>query len=147
MAFLDTLILALESGEEGLVHRFRNIIRQVTNIFDHCEAQAKIKLKRLRRDINAVEDKELDIILTSLTTTGIKPLHIWGKRGWASIGAAQTRNRGCVCYDGVKKNHGGIRSAATRKHYIQIYQAMKYLSLNVPGFIEKGPQMTELARV
>ena len=37
-----------------------------------------------------------------------------------------------------------IRSAATRQHYIQIYQAIKYLSLDVADFLEKGPQLAEL---
>jgi len=43
----------------------------------------------------------------------------------------------------------GVRnvSAATRQHYIQIYQAIKYLSLDVAEFIEKGPQMTGPLRV
>src|SRR6266478_7663930 len=40
-----------------------------------------------------------------------------------------------------------IRSAATRQYYIQIYQAMKYLSLDVTDFIEKGPQMAALVCV
>ena len=47
----------------------------------------------------------------------------------------------------LEKNHDGIRSAATRQHYIQIYQAMKYLSLDVADFIEKGPQLAELPGV
>ena len=40
-----------------------------------------------------------------------------------------------------------IRSAATRQHYIQIYQAIKYLSLDVADFLEKGPQLAELPDV
>jgi hypothetical protein len=47
----------------------------------------------------------------------------------------------------LEKNHDGIRSAATRQHYIQIYQAIKYLSLDIAEFIEKGPQMTRPLRV
>ena len=47
----------------------------------------------------------------------------------------------------LEKNHDGIRSAATRQHYIQIYQAMKYLSLDIADFLEKGPQMAELPGV
>jgi hypothetical protein len=31
---------------------------------------------------------------------------------------------------------------ATRQHDMQIYQAMKYLSLDIAAFIEKGPHMT-----
>src|SRR2546430_9597989 len=47
----------------------------------------------------------------------------------------------------LEKNHDGIRSAATRQHYIQIYQAMKYLSLDIAAFIEQGPHMPGLPRV
>src|SRR5215471_18182796 len=38
------------------------------------------------------------------------------------------------------KNHDGIRSAATRPHSMQIYQAIKYLSCDVADFLEKSPQ-------
>src|SRR6266571_4771276 len=31
----------------------------------------------------------------------------------------------------LEKNHDGIRSVGTRQHYMQIYQAMKYLSLDI----------------
>jgi hypothetical protein len=47
----------------------------------------------------------------------------------------------------LEKNHDGIRSAATRQHYMQIYQAIKYLSLDVADFIEQGPQLAELPDV
>src|SRR5438132_8620683 len=51
-------IAALESEEGSFVHRFRSIIRQLVNIFDyaHSEAQAKLRLKQLRQEINAVDD-------------------------------------------------------------------------------------------
>ena len=42
---------------------------------------------------------------------------------------------------------GSNRSAATRQHYIQLYQAIKYLSLDIAEFIEKGPQITGPLRV
>jgi hypothetical protein len=42
----------------------------------------------------------------------------------------------------LEKNHDGIRSATTRQHSIQIYQAIKYLSLDIAEFIETGPHMT-----
>jgi hypothetical protein len=29
----------------------------------------------------------------------------------------------------------------TRQHYIQIYQAIKYLSLDMAEFVEKGPRV------
>ena len=46
-------IAELERVDEGFVHRFRSIIRQLVNIFDHShsEAQARIRLKQLRQDI------------------------------------------------------------------------------------------------
>ena len=51
-------IAALESEDEGFVHSFRSIIRQLVNIFDHShsEAQAKLRLQQLRKDIHAVDD-------------------------------------------------------------------------------------------
>jgi hypothetical protein len=51
----------LEHEDEGFVHRFRNIIRQLVNIFDHAhsEAQAKLRLQQLRTDIQALEDHHL----------------------------------------------------------------------------------------
>ena len=49
-------IAELEREDEGFVHRFRSIIRQLVNIFDHShsEAQAKLRLQQLRNDIRAV---------------------------------------------------------------------------------------------
>jgi len=54
-------IAELEREDEGFVHRFRSIIRQLVNIFDHShsEAQAKLRLKQLRQDIRAVDDDHL----------------------------------------------------------------------------------------
>ena len=47
----------------------------------------------------------------------------------------------------LEKNHDGIRSAATRQHYMQIYQAITYLSLDIAEFREQGPHMPGLPRV
>src|SRR6516162_5180417 len=57
-------ITALESADEGFVHRFRHIIRQLVNIFDyaHSEAHAKLRLQQLRQDIQALGDPHLDKI-------------------------------------------------------------------------------------
>jgi transposase len=57
-------IAALEKADEGFVSSFRRLIRQLVNIFDHShsEAQAKLRLKQLRRDIEAIGDKDLDKI-------------------------------------------------------------------------------------
>ncbi len=43
----------------------------------------------------------------------------------------------------LEKNHDGIRSARTRQHYIQIYQAIQYCSLDIAEFVDKGPRINE----
>jgi transposase len=59
-------IAELEREDEGVVPSFRNIIRQLVNIFDHShsEAQAKLRLQQLRNDIRAVDNDPLEKILT-----------------------------------------------------------------------------------
>jgi len=61
-------IAELEREDTGFVHSFRNIIRQLVNIFDHAhsEAQAQLRLKELRQDIHVLEDQHLDKILRFL---------------------------------------------------------------------------------
>ena len=58
-------IAELEREDTGFVHSFRNIIRQLVNIFDHAhsEAQAQLRLKELRQDIHVLEDQHLEKIL------------------------------------------------------------------------------------
>jgi len=139
----------LEREDEGFVHSFRHIIRQLVNIFDHAhsEAHAKLRLHQLRKDIHALEDQHLNKIPQFFDDHWSKPCGIYGKRAWAPIGVGPTPSRGCGCSAGWRKTMIGIRSAATRQHYIQIYQAMKYLSLDIADFIEKGPQLAELPSV
>src|SRR6266702_4565826 len=52
----------LEREDEGFVHSFRHIIRQLVHIFDHAhsEAHAKLRLHQLRKDIHALEDQHLN---------------------------------------------------------------------------------------
>src|SRR3989475_4629414 len=59
-------IAELESEDEGFGHSFRSLIRQLVHIFDHAhsEAQAKLRLQQLRKDIRAVDDDHLQKILT-----------------------------------------------------------------------------------
>jgi hypothetical protein len=139
-------ILELESEDGGFVHRFRNIIRQVANIFDHShsEAQAKMKWQQLRKDVKAVEDKELDKILTFFDDHWDQAFAYLRKKGMGKHRRGSNSESGMRLLRRLEKNHDGIRSATTRKHYIQIYQAMKYLSIDIADFIEKGPQMIEL---
>ena len=137
---------ALEREDAGFVHRFRSIIRQLGNLFDssHSEAQAKLKLQQLRQEINAVDDNHLHKILTFLTITGIRLCGICGKRGWGSTSIKSNSESGMRLLRRLEKNHDGIRSPATRQRCMPIYQAMKYLSIDIAAFIEQGPRMPEL---
>jgi len=142
-------IAVLEREDAGFVHRFRSIIRQLVNIFDyaHSEAQAKLKLYQLRQEINAVDDDHLPKILTFFEDHWDQALRYLRKKGMGKHRRGSNSESGMRLLRRLEKNHDGIRSAATRQHYIQIYQAMKYLSLDIAAFIEKGPQMAELPHV
>jgi hypothetical protein len=142
-------IAALESEDAGFVHSFRSIIRQLVNIFDHShsDAQAKIKLKQLRQEINAVDDDHLQKILTFFDDHWDQALRYLRKKGMGKHRRGSNSESGMRLLRRLEKNHDGIRSAATRQHYIQIYQAMKYLSLDITAFIEQGPHMPGLPRV
>src|SRR5256886_1725666 len=139
-------IAELEKVDEGFVHRFRSIIRQLVNIFDHShsEAQAKIRLKQLRQDIRVVDDAHLEKILTFFDDHWEQALRYLRKKGMGKHRRGSNSESGMRLLRRLEKSHDGIRSAATRQHYIQIYQAVKYLSLDIAQFIEQGPQMTEL---
>jgi hypothetical protein len=142
-------IAELEREDEGFVHSFRNIIRQLGNLFDHShsEAQAKIRLKQLRKDIRAVDDDHLPKILTFFDNHWDQALRYLRTKGMGKHRRGSNSESGMRLLRRLEKNHDGIRSAATRQHYIQIYQAIKYLSLDIAEFIEKGPQMTGPPRV
>jgi hypothetical protein len=142
-------IAELEREDEGFVHSFRSIIRQLVNIFDHShsDAQAKRRLQQLRQDIRAVDDAHLEKILTFFADHWDQALRYLRKKGMGKHRRGSNSESGMRLLRRLEKNHDGIRSAATRQHYIQIYQAIKYLSLDIAEFIEKGPQMTGPLRV
>src|SRR3989442_5485247 len=142
-------IAELEREDEGFVHSFRSIIRQLVHIFDHShsEAQAKIRLKQLRKNIRAVDDDHLEKILTFFDDHWDHALRYLRKKGMGKHRRGSNSESGMRRLRRLEKNHDGIRSAATRQHYIQIYQAIKYLSLDITEFIEQGPQMTGPLRV
>src|SRR5882762_9037662 len=142
-------IAALESADAGFVHSFRNIIRQRVNIFDHAhsEAQAKLRLQQLRQDIQALADHQLNKIPQFFDAHWQQAMRYLRKKGMGKHRRGSNSESGMRLLRRLEKNHDGIRSAVTRQHYIQIYQAMKYLSLDVADFIEKGPQLAELPDV
>jgi Transposase len=139
----------LEREDEGFVHSFRKIIRQLVNIFDHThsEAQAKLRLHQLRKDIHVLEDQHLHKMLQFFDDHWEQALRYLRKKGMGTHRRGSNSESGMRLLRRLEKNHDGIRSAATRQHYIQIYQAMKYLSLDIANFIEKGPQLAELPSV
>jgi hypothetical protein len=142
-------IAELASGDAGFVHSFRSIIRQLVNIFDHAhsEAHAKLRLQQLRKDIRALGDHHLEKIPQFFDDHWEQALRYLRKKGMGKHRRGSNSESGMRLLRRLEKNHDGIRSAATRQHYIQIYQAMKYLSLDVADFIEKGPQVAELPDV
>jgi hypothetical protein len=139
----------LEREDAGFVHSFRNIIRQLVTIFDHAhsEAHAKLRLHQLRQDIHALEDQHLNKIPQFFDDHWDQALRYLRKKGMGKHRRGSNSESGMRLLRRLEKNHDGIRSATTRQHYIQIYQAIKYLSLDVAAFIEQGPQMPEPPRV
>jgi hypothetical protein len=98
-------------------------------------------------DIQAVEDHHLEKILQLLDDHWDQALRYLRKKGMGKHRRGSNSESGMRLLRRLEKNHDGIRSATTRQHYIQIYQAIKYLSLDIAAFIEKGPQMTDPPRV
>jgi transposase len=142
-------IAELEREDAGFVQSFRNIIRQLVNIFDHAhsEAQAKLRLHQLRQDIHVLEDRHLEKIPQFFDDHWDQALRYLRKKGMGKHRRGSNSESGMRLLRRLEKNHDGVRSAATRQHYIQIYQAIKYLSLDVADFLEKGPQLAELPDV
>jgi hypothetical protein len=119
------------------------------HIFDHAHsaAQAKLRLQQLRQDIRAVDDDHLEQILTFFDAHWDQVLRYLRKKGMGTYRRGSNSESGMRLLRRLEKNHDGIRSAATRQHYIQLYQAMQYLSLDIAKLIEKGPQLAELQGV
>ena len=139
----------LEREDAGFVHSFRHSIRQLVNIFDHAhsEAQAKLRLHQLRQDIQVLKDRHLEKIPQFFDDHWDQALRYLRKKGMGKHRRGSNSESGMRLLRRLEKNHDGVRSAATRQHYIQIYQAIKYLSLDVADFLEKGLQLAELPDV
>jgi hypothetical protein len=101
----------------------------------------------MRQDIRAVDDAHLEKILTFFDDHWEQALRYLRKKGMGTHRRSSNSESGMRLLRRLEKSHDGIRSAATRQHYIQIYQAVKYLFLDIAKFIEKGPQMPGLLRV
>jgi hypothetical protein len=112
----------LESEDEGVVHRFRHIIRQLVHIFDHAhsEAHAKLRLPQLRQDIHALEDHHLEKIPQFFDEHWEQALRYLRKKGMGKHRRGSNSESGMRRLRRLEKNHDGIRSAATRQPYMQI---------------------------
>ena len=142
-------LTALESEDEGFVHSFRSMIRQQVHLFDHAhrEAQAQRRLQQLRQESRAVDDAPLEQILTFFDDHWEQALRYLRKKGLGRHRRGSNSESGRRLLRRLEKNPDGIRSAATRQHYIQLYQAIKYLSLDIAAFLETGPQIPGPLRV
>ena len=139
----------LERAEEGFVQRCRTSIRQLVHSFDqaHSAAQAQLRLHQLRQEIHGLEDRHLAKIPQCFDAHWEQAGRYLRKKGMGQHRRGSNSASGMRRLRRLEQNHDGIRSAATRQHYIQIYQAIKSLSLDVADFLEKGPQLAELPDV
>ena len=92
-------------------------------------------------------DHHLDQMVQFLDDHGDQALRYLRKKGMGTHRRGSNSASGMRLLRRLEKNHDGIRSATTRQPYIQIYQAIKSLSLDIADVIEKGPQMTDPPRV
>jgi hypothetical protein len=107
----------------------------------------KRRLKQLRTDIGAAEDKHLDRILQLLDNHWDPAFAYLRQRGMGQHRRGSNSESGMRLLRRLEKNHDGIWSATTRQHYIQIYQAIKYLSLDIAEFVDKGLRIKEVQSV
>jgi hypothetical protein len=106
---------ALERADEGFVHRFRSISRQLVHIFDHAHsaAQATRRLQQLRTDIHAREDPHLAKIPPFFDDHWEQALRYLRKKGMGKHRRGSHSESGMRLLRRLEKNHDGIRSAAT----------------------------------
>lgn len=135
-----TKIESLENIDGGFVSKFRSVIRQIANIFDHSntERQAEIKLKRLKNQIDELDNDYLDKTVKFISDHWGHAMQYLRKKGLGKYRRSSNSESGMRLLRRLEKNHDGIRSPETRKHYVKIYQAIKYLSADVTEFINSS---------
>jgi hypothetical protein len=140
---------ARASEAEGCVPRFRSILRQLVHRFDQAPsaAPATLRLPQRRQALQALDDPHLEKIPQCLDAHWEHALRYLRNKGMGKHRRGSHAEAGLRLRRRLENNHDGIRSAATRQHSIPIYQAIKYLSLDMAAFIEQGPHMAELPGV
>ncbi len=133
-------IESIEKIDGGFIFKFRSIIRQIVTIFDYSntELQAEIRLKKLKEQIDEIDNKHFDKIVKFFKDHWDLAMQYLRKRGLAKYRRSSNSESGMRILRRLEKNHDGIRSEVTRKHYIKIYQAIKYLSVDISDFINNG---------
>ncbi len=133
----------LENRDAGFIKKFRSVIRQTVNIFDHSdtELQAKIKPENLKRQIGETENKRLGKICRFFDEHWDQAMQYFKKRGLAKYRRSSNSESGMRILRRLEKNHDGIRSEVTRKNYIKIYQVIKYLSEDITDFLGPVPDL------
>ena len=94
-----------------------------------------------------MDDDHLQKMLTCFDDHWAQAFRYLRKKGMGKHRRGSNSESGMRLLRRLEKNHDGIRSATTRQHYIPIYQAIKYLSLDIADFIKQGPHMLGLPRV
>jgi hypothetical protein len=131
------MIADLEKEDSGFIGDFRKIIKRVVSLFDksNSELQAKVKLKALKIKIEKMENAQLSKVPKFLTDHWNEAMQYLKKRGPAKARRSSNSESGMRILRRLEKNHDGIRSERTRKHYIKIYQSIKYLSKDLTDFL------------
>lgn len=112
-----------------------------------CPRPAKLRLHQLRQDIHALEGRHLAKIPPCFAAHWAQALRSLKQKGLGKHRRGSNSESGMRLLRRREGNHDGIRSAATRQHDMPSYQAIKYLSLDIARFRERGPQLTGLPRV
>lgn len=122
---------------DGFIFKFRSVIKQIVNIFDHSatEVQAEVKLKNLKDQIDRTENSHLDKICKFFDDHWHEAMQYLRKRGLGKHKRVSNSESGMRILRRLEKNHDGIRSEVTRKNYIKIYQMIKYLSTDIADFL------------
>lgn len=141
-------IKALEKKDSGFISKFRSVITQIVNIFDHSntEVQAEVKLRNLKNQIERLENGYLNKIVKFFSDHWNEAMQYLRKKGLAKYPRSSNSESGMRVLRRLEKNHDGIRSAETRKHYVKIYQAIKYLSTDAADFIRTGADKKNCGR-
>lgn len=131
----------IEKKDAGFIKKFRSVVRQIINIFDHSntEAQAKIKLGNLKNQIEDTENRHLNKIIKFFDDHWDEAMQYLKQRGFGKYRRSSNSESGMRILRRLEKNHDGIRSEAARKNYIKIYQTVKYLSEDVTDFLNPLP--------